>query len=198
MSNVRGHMKLIFTLIFIISTSALAADAKTRPASETDFVNYWRIILIPNELHKSEFKNESMGFSDPCQFLVIKSDGSWHNLTINNMAGEEASRNKCPTKKSEVNLGLFAVGTSPHRWNKLPNRDGLFFVKDMSVTDPKEKLAFLWKADLILEDIPSISIFGTDLKKNYMLMQLTKPINHNVGQINIAPIWGMILRPLKE
>lgn len=192
-------MKFVATLLFIVSTFASATEGKTRPASETDFVNYWRIILIPNELHKSEFKNENMGFSDPCQFLVLKSDGSWYNLTVSNMAGNEASRNKCPTRKSEIDLSLFAVGTSPHRWSKLPNRDGLFFVKDMSVTDPKEKLAFLWKVDLILEDISSISIFGTDLKKGDMLMQLTKPINNNnIGPMKIAPIWGMILRPLNE
>jgi len=192
-------MRFIVTIVFSIVSTLAAAEGKTRPASEVDFIGYWRIIPIPNELSRSELKNENMGYSDPCQFLVHKLDGTWYNLTVSNAAGDEESKRKCLTKKSEVDLGLFSVGTSSHRWSKLPNRDGLFFVKDMSVTNPKEKSALLWKADLILEDIPSIAIFGTDLQKGDMLMQLTKRVNdNNIGSMKIAPIWGMILRPLKE
>lgn len=191
-----GHMKLAaFALLVIFSAAASAQMPKTRPATESDFAGYWRIVLIPNDVHKSRFKNEQMGYSDPCQFFVHKPDGTWFNISVTNMGGAEESKRKCPTKRAAVDVSMVAQSQSPFKWNKLPNQNGLFFIRDTTPqAGPKKPVALLWKADYVLEDIPASPAFGVDVKKGDMIMQITQRMEGN----NIAPVWPMILQPVED
>lgn len=96
----------VFTFIvcLFVCVGAAAQGQKTRPATETDFTGYWRVVLIPNEVHGSAYKNEQMGYADPCQFLVHKPDGTWFNISVTNMAGAEESRRQCLTKQAGATL----------------------------------------------------------------------------------------------
>ena len=182
---------LVFFVSLLFVWGVAAQGRKTRPATEADFTGYWRIVLIPNEVHGSPYKNEQMGYADPCQFLVHRPDGTWFNITISNMAGAEESRRQCPTKQAGVDAAMFAQTQAPFRWHKAtPNQNGLFFIRDTTPqTDPKKPVAFLWKADYMLDDSPDLG-----LKKGDMLMQITQ----RTGGNSIAPIWPMILRPLEQ
>lgn len=187
-------MKFLATLLLITAATASAQEQKTRPALEADFVGYWRIILIANEVHNSPLKNEKMGYSDPCQFFVHKPGGVWHNISITNVAGPDESKRQCPTQRSLVDVSLSAQPTSPFKWTKVPSQNGLFFIMDTSVTDPKAVSSLLWKADYVLEDIPAIPSIGFALKKGDLIMQLTRRLEGN----RIAPVWPMILRAVQE
>jgi hypothetical protein len=184
-------MKFVAVLLGLALVSDVAAQGqKSRPASDADFTGYWRIVLIPNEVHGSPYKNEQMGYADPCQFLVHKADGTWFNITISVLAGEEESKRQCPTKQAGVDSAMFMQTQSPFRWHKaIPNQDGLFFIRDTSPqTDPKKPVALLWKADYLLDDVPNMG-----WKKGDLLMQITQRRGNN-----IAPIWPMILRPVEQ
>jgi hypothetical protein len=186
---------LAFVVGLSLSVVAAAQTQKTRPATEADFTGYWRIVLIPNEVHRSRFKNEEMGYADPCQFLVHKPDGTWFNISVTNMAGPEESRRQCPTTRAGVDTAMFAQTQSPFRWSKLPNQNGLFFIRDTRPqTDPQKPVALLWKADYVLEDVPGNAAFAFDLKKGDVLMQMTQRMGGN----NIAPVWPMLLRPVGD
>ncbi len=180
-----------FVLLLLLASGATAQGQKTRPANEIDFTGYWRIVLIPNEVHGSPYKNEKMGYSDPCKFLVHKPDGSWFNITISVLSGAEESRRQCPTTQAGVDTAMIAQTQSPFRWHKAnPNQNGLFFIGDTTPqSGPTKPVALLWKADYVLEDVQQLG-----LKKGDLLMQITQ----RVGGNNIAPIWPMILRPVEQ
>jgi hypothetical protein len=184
---------LIFIAIFLLGDLSHAQAQKFRPATEADFVGYWRITLVPNEMHKSEFKNEQTGYSDPCQFFIHKKDGNWFNMSSNNGAGVEETKRLCPNKKrSDLDLSISAIrNETPYRWKKYTNQDGLFLVSDPSRPG---SLPVLWKADLVLVDIPESAARGYDFKKGDLLMQLTRRINATT----VAPVWPMVLRPVLD
>lgn len=171
----------------------MAQEQQFRPARDVDFIGYWRIQLVPNEMHRSEFKNEQMGYSDPCQFFIHRQDGSWFNVSSNTGAGVEETKRKClAMKKADVDQLLYSVGNQPpYRWRKMQNQDGLFYVGDPSKAESE---TLLWKADAVLVDIPESAARGYDFKKGDLLMQLTKRINAT----SVAPVWPMVLRPLAD
>jgi hypothetical protein len=190
-------MRLIAVLLLLLSTSAVAQAQRIRPATEADFIGYWRIQLVPNELHRSELQNEKTGYADPCQFFVHKPDGSWFNISHTNGAGVEETKRRCPaTKRADIDLSLYVSlhsfgKASPYKWSKMPNQDGLFYVRDMSGAESR---VVLWKADYILVDIPESASRGYDFKKGDLLMQLTRRVNAT----SVTPIWPMVLRPVLD
>lgn len=62
-------MKFGLYFLLAVFSSVAMGQAKTRPATEADFIGYWRIVLIANDKTGSRHKNEDMGYADPCQFL---------------------------------------------------------------------------------------------------------------------------------
>lgn len=198
----KNLFKYVLLTIFIVSTVGCASNKrpvnnitqKIRPATNADFSGYWRIVLIPNHLHKN-VKNESMGFSDPCQFLVHKPDGIWDNITITNGAGVDETVRQCTTTtKSLIDIARLSKPASPFRWNKNQFQDGFFYIKNSSITDPKAIAGNLWKVDYVTEDFPAAGLFGFDLKKGEMIMQLTQVLEGN----RVLPVWSMVLRPVLE
>lgn len=172
-----------------------AAGVKMHMASESDFVGFWRIMLIPNELSRSELKNEVSGYSDPCQFFIHLSSGKWVNLTvltsIKDSEGKEVKLKDCPATKSELEPNLTAVNatSSEYVWHIQKGSDGFFWVKkaNSQVGD------FLWRAVIIDENISRPDIFGFDLVQGDMTMNLMR--RRVDGKIEA--FWGMVLRPLK-
>ena len=191
-----GHYVLIcvaVALVFLISVGKLASAAEqpTHPANESEFVGYWRIILIDNDLHKSAIKNEQTGYSDPCQFFINLPDGSWLNISPTIVRGEKATKINCPSGKNEIDkLIPVSLSVSQHfKWSKLNKQNGLFYI-----SDPATKNGLLWKADYVAEDLPAVEKCGFDLKKGDMIMQLAR----RLGPAEIAPVWPMILRPVQQ
>jgi len=190
-------MKLcIYVLLIAVSSAAFGQDDKTHPATESEFVGYWKIKLIPNEKHRSQFKNEDVGYSEKCQFIIFKHGGEGHSITFRNAAGEEKTSETCSIRKSDIDLGLLFPSQAAQRseWQKVPKQEGLFFTKDSSKTDSKVPSALLWKADYVTEDISTVGAVGFDLQKGDMIMQVTRRLNDN----SIAPVWPMVLRPVLE
>jgi hypothetical protein len=194
-------LKIIQTILIMLGAFLLSSCAtkqtpqqplKLVPATSENFIGYWRINLIPNEKHKSQYKNENMGYSSPCQFFIHKPNGDWYNLTISNGAGDAESLRRCPNKKADIDLGMLALSMSKTSitWEKAKLQDGLFYVTDHS---PNGK-TLLWKADYVTVDVASEKTIGADLKKGDMFMQITK----NQGGNNFAPVWPMVLRPVVE
>lgn len=190
-------MKLcLYFLLLAFSSLASAESSKTHPATESEFVGYWKIKLIPNEKHRSQFKNEDVGYSEKCQFLIFTPNGEGNSITFTNISGEEPSAENCTSNKSDIDLGLISPtqvvkGTE---WQKVPKQEGLFFTKDHSKTDTTAAIALLWKVDYVLEDIETTSAFGFNLKKGDMIMQVTRRLSDN----SVAPVWPMVLRPVQE
>lgn len=111
------------------------------------------------------------------------------------MAGREESLRQYPTSKAAIDVTLFPQSSvSPPRfsWVKVRSQDGLFFVQDNSVTDPKATKALLWKADYVLENTPAVATIGFDLIKGDMIMQRTA----SAGGNNLVVVWPMVLRPV--
>jgi hypothetical protein len=187
------HMRIVAVFLLLLASSVPAQGQKTRPATEADFTGYWRVVLIPDDVHKSRFKNEDTGYANPCQFLIHKADGSWHNISIHNAAGAEESLRQCPTSRTAVDVFLVAP-TSRFRWNKLPNQHGLFWTIDTASTAPQSRSALLWKSDVVLTDIPGSPAFDFDLRRGDLIMQLTRLL----GGTNIEPVWPMVLRPVAQ
>lgn len=187
-------MRLVATLLLFVSTIVSAQDqAPIRPATNADLPGYWRVVLLPDELHKL-VKNETMGFSGPCRFLILKADGTWHNVSIANGAGDEETLRQCPTQRSAIDQLLTSLPPSKIRWNKHQFQDGFLFSRDISITDPNAIAGHLWKVDYVAEDFPSAKLFGFDLKKGEMIMQLTRSGGNNM----VIPVWSMVLRPIQE
>lgn len=180
---------LLLVLLFMLPRAGLAEEQKLRSATAAEFVGYWKIVLIPNEVHGSPVKNEQMGYSGPCQFLVLRADGNWFSVNITNMAGDEQSKRQCPTKRAEVDTSLLGQQQSRYRWSIFPNLSGMFVQSDTAPQSPQAKSMLLWKADLVLEDVPSLG-----MRKGDMLLQVARQTAG--GQF--APVWPMILRPIPE
>ena len=185
---------LALALVVILSTAAFAQSQKSRPATESDFSGYWRIVLIPNEVHNSKIKNEQTGYSDPCQFFVHRPDGTWFNVSVANMAGAERSKSECPTTRAAVDAKFASFGKPEFRWRKAPNQDGFFFIGVLASQEPKKAAALLWKADYVLEDTSHSQASSVEFKKGDMIMQLTQRTADN----RVAPVWPTILRPVGD
>jgi len=54
----KDHMRFFLLLFLIWSSVAVAQSKNVRPANDSDFTGYWRVVLIPNDVHRSRFKNE--------------------------------------------------------------------------------------------------------------------------------------------
>lgn len=189
-------MKFVAILFLFVATLAQAQSSgqKVRPAGEKDFVGYWRIHLIANELHKSQLRNESLRYNDPCQFFIHKPNGAWFNLSISNPAGAEEAKRQCPNSKARVDSSLFGQSSSRYQWKKVPDQEGFFVIRDTQATDTTAIPAVLWKADYVTEDIPAPATVGFDLKKGDLIMQLTRRVDEG----KIAVVWPMVLRPLRD
>jgi hypothetical protein len=190
-------MKLcLYFLLLAFTSSASAQSDKTHPATESEFIGYWKIKLIPNEKHRSQFRNEDVGYSEKCQFLIFKQNGEGRSITFTNISGEETSPENCTLHKSDIDLGLISSTQviNHSEWQKVPKQEGLFFTKDSAKTDSKASVALLWKVDYVLEDIDATTAFGFNLKKGDMIMQVTRRLSDN----SVAPVWPMVLRPVQE
>lgn len=184
----KGLLVLLLAVFFM--DVAVAAGQSTHPATESEFVGYWRIILIDNDRHKSGIKNEQTNYTDPCQFLVHQSDGSWMNISPMIVGGQKATKENCPTDRAEIDkhIAIAKSLSQPFKWSKLGNQNGLFYV-----TDPTTNTGLLWKADYVVEDLPAVERIGFELKKGDVIMQLTRRLGPN----EIAPVWPMVLRPVQ-
>lgn len=190
-------MKLFVYIFFLaISNLTFAQSNKTHPATESEFVGYWKIKLIPNEKHRSQFKNEDVGYSEKCQFLVFKPNGEGYSIIFTDPSGQEKSSETCSFRRSDIDLELRLPTQAAKRseWKKVPKPEGLFFTKELPEADPKASIALLWKVDYVLEDIDTTKAFGFDLKKGDMIMQVTRRLSDN----SVAPVWPMVLRPVFE
>ncbi len=165
-------MKLLVLLAALLPLLAFG-QAKTRPATEADFTGYWRIVLIPDEVHHSRLTNKQVGYADRCQYFVHRRDGAWLNVTLDG---------QCPAKRSALEGGT-ALMYSPFKWERVPGEEGLFFIRS-----PDQ--AVLWKADYVLEDMESDVL----LLRGDLVMQLTE----RTGPGTVAPVWPMVLRPLSK
>lgn len=186
----------LYFLLLAFTSLASAQPNKTHPATESEFIGYWKIKLIPNEKHRSQFKNEDVGYSEKCQFLIFKPNGEGNSITFTNISGEEKSPETCTFHKSDIDLGLISPTQAIKRseWQKVPKQEGLFFTKDPAKTDIKAPTALLWKVDYVAEDIDTTVAFGFGLKKGDMIMQVTRRLSDN----SVAPVWPMVLRPVQE
>lgn len=164
-------MRLLVLLAALLPLAAFAQ--KTRPATEADFTGYWRVVLIPDEVHKSRFTNKQVGYTDQCQYFVHRLDGAWLNVTLDG---------QCPVKRSALEAGT-ALMYSPFKWERVPGEDGLFFIR-------APDNAVVWKADYVLEDLPGEVL----LLRGDLVMQLTE----RTGPGMVAPVWPMVLRPLSR
>ena len=170
-------MRLLALLALLVPALAAAQGLKTRPATEKDFTGYWRIVLIPDEVHHSRFKNVQMGYSAHCQYFVHRDDRVWFNVTL---------EGDCVTKRSALEAGT-ALMYSPFRWESVPDSAGLFFIRNADE-------AVIWKADYVLEDTPPTPERDVLLLKGDLVMQLTE----KTGPRTVAPVWPMVLRPLQK
>jgi hypothetical protein len=162
-------LKLLVVCAALVPFAAFAQ--KTRPATEADFTGYWRVVLIPDEVHKSRFTNQQVGYTAQCQYFVHRLDGAWLNVTLDG---------QCPVKRSALEAGT-ALMYSPFKWERVPGEDGLFFIR-------APDNAVVWKADYVLEDMPGEVL----LLRGDLVMQLTE----KTGPGMVAPVWPMVLRPL--
>ena len=144
-------------------------------------------MLIPNRL-QTKFKNEEMGYSDPCQFFVHNSDNSWSNVTVTNAASKAESVKQCP--KSKITFEPHLVAQDPHKFKWEQLRDGLFYVFEASTRNMPNPNGIVWKADKILVDTSEI---GVKLKKGDMIMQILRPVSQNQSEA----VYTLVLRPLK-
>lgn len=180
-------MKHILTLLLILISSVSAAeDMKVlRPAEESEFVGYWRIILIPDEKMNLKIRNKDTGFADSCQFLIHKPDGYWFNITMTNGAGDEEAKRRCPTtSKEDVDLLLFAAqAPNRYKWRKL--NTPMFIVED---TLSKGHQA--WAVDYATKDASLPNYF--DFEKGDLVMNMAMP----VGPSQVVLAWRMVLRPV--
>jgi len=165
-------MKLLLALL-VLAPLAAAGQVKTRPATEADFTGYWRIVLIPDEVHKSRFTNKQVGYTDRCQYIVQRPDHAWYNVTLDG---------QCPARRSALEQGT-ALMYTPFKWERVAGEDGLFFIR--SAND-----AMVWKADYVLEDMDGDVL----LLRGDLVMQLTE----KTGPGTVAPVWPMVLRPLQK
>jgi len=164
-------MRRLVLLAALVPLLAFGQSAKTRPATVADFTGYWRVVLIPDEVHKSRFTNKQVGYTDQCQYFVHRLDGAWLNVTLDG---------QCPVKRSALEAGT-ALMYSPFKWERVPGEDGLFFIR-------APDNAVVWKADYVLEDMPGEFL----LLRGDLVMQLTE----KTGPGTVAPVWPMVLRPL--
>jgi len=168
-------MKLLVLIAALCPLLAFGqAMPKTRPATVADFMGYWRVVLIPDEVHKSRFTNKQVGYTDQCQYFVHRLDGAWLNVTLDG---------QCPVKRSALEAGT-ALMYSPFKWERVPGEDGLFFIR-------APDNAVVWKADYVLEDTAPAEA-GVLLLRGDLVMQLTE----KTGPGTVAPVWPMVLRPL--
>jgi len=180
-------MKNILLSFLLISSHAFSQEQTISPANETDFAGTWRVVLIPNQFQKGQFKNEEMGYSDPCQFFINGHDKSWQNVSVHNGAGAEESKKQCPTTKAELTQNLITPDKSQFKWKALPNGVGYFYI-----SENKSSKGVIWKADKVLTDMQTSTSIGVDLKGGDMLMQVIKPTSASGGEA----VWSMVLRPL--
>lgn len=179
-------------LALLISPMAWAQEAKTRPATDQDFAGYWRIRLIPNEVHRSEIKNERTGYADPCQFFLHHSDGTWWNISISRGSTPEEARKICPTlKKADIDQMQSLRGAPRYEWLQVKSAAGVYIVREKKAERPA---GLIWKADYIVDDDASAISRGWEIRKGSMLMHLMRV----VGPGQVTPAWPMILEPVLE
>lgn len=113
--------------------------------------------MLPDEVHRL-VKNESMGFSGTCGFLLLKSDGSWNNIFIANAAGDEETKSQCPTNRQTIDKFVAVLPPSNIHWSKHQFQDGIFYTRDITKTEPSAIAGHMWKVDYIVEDFPSAKL----------------------------------------
>ena len=177
---------IIFALI-LVSCAASSQEQTTHAAGSQDFIGSWRVVLIPNNFQKSKFKNEEMGYSDPCQFFIHNSDNSWNNLTINNASGIQETIKQCPTSKAALAPYLTTQNPSQFKWEQM--REGFFNISEANTKNSPSQNSIVWKADTVSADI---SLLGLKLKKGDMIMQIIKPVSQTRGEA----VYSIVLRPL--
>lgn len=179
-------------LALLISPTVWAQEARIRPATEQEFTGYWRIRLVPNEVHRSEIKNERTGYADPCQFFLHRADGIWWNVSISRGGSPEEARRNCPTlKRADIDQMERLRGAPSYEWIKVKSANGLYIVREKKAERPG---GLIWKADYIVEDVPDAIARGWEMRKGSMVMNLMRV----VGQGQVTPAWPMILEPVLE
>ena len=181
------RIKWILLLLMGIAATCGAQEKALRPAQDTEFIGYWRIMLIPDEKSNLKIQNRETGFSDPCQVLVHKADGGWFNITISNLAGDEASRRQCDAlKKKDVDASPALLGArNRFTWKRATPQ--VFEVEDVT-----SKAKRYWLADYVTKDTSAPNYF--DFKLGDLVMSMALP----TGDGRVAIAWRMVLRPIPE
>lgn len=183
-------MRLIAFFLLLTATAAHAQTFKTHPAQAGELVGYWRIMLIPNDKTHSPIRNEETGYADPCQFLVLRDDGTASNITIASINADEESRRKCPDHKKDIDAATWLSGGRNNlSWKMNEKIKGVFMLIEKAKSNGQ-----MWKADFVEEDFDTSSRLSFPLKGGDLILQLLKKVNENT----VGPIWPMVLRPVSD
>lgn len=187
---------LLLALSLSLLGSGASAQTGMRPASEADFTGYWRILLIPDEVHGAELRNEQIGFTGPCQFFVHRADGQWHNISIGHNAPREEALRHCPTRRAELEAVLAAnrARAGDYAWRRMNPLLPLYLIEDRG---PGGK-TMAWKADHVETELPPGPRIGFALHKGDLLLQHARLATTLDGLPSIELVWPMVLRPLAE
>jgi hypothetical protein len=188
------HRTLVFIALVVVGTSSTFAQWDgTRPATEKDFIGYWKIVLIPDEIQKSRIKNKDIKLysSPPCRFLSHRPNGDWTNFSASSPAGDEATQRNCDKRLSAIKFAAESSGQAEYRWERMRGDEGLFFLLRASPKQPVE----IWKVETVTDAAKLKVDWGvSELKDGDLLVQLMFPRENSGSRIpTLDRVWMMVL-----
>ena len=186
MSNVGHTMNKLITVIFLVlsfcSTTAISDELKTDIATPQQYIGYWRLIPIADNLQSTAYQQRP-AFKTNCQVFIHGEDNSWLQLQLENMAGEEEAMRQCPETKEAIEKAkdLSLVGRkTDFLWQQLER-------KNFYVTTNK-KLAYFWQIGVVEEDYTAPDTSGLPpMIKGDLVVILMHPQTK-------TPYWRGVLR----
>lgn len=148
----------------------VGAQAKTRPASSTDFAGIYQLLPYPNEKQPKVLKENP--WPAPCQFFGHYPDGYWlHEQIKLGQPKAGACKSSLPAKKPAL----------PQTVTWKPIKDGFFFIDRSDY-----KIQELWKVDRV--NAPT-HIDSINLNEGDIIMQM-------LDQSGKKIMWIRLLRRL--
>ena len=196
----------ILLLALLSANTSFGADPKTHPANESEFVGYWRVHTVSDEIRRENLKDSNLGFDvknadtglgDPCQFVIILASRHWATIPMEKMGSADEARKQClSTSKKDVQATVLLMqnlSTTQRSWQPAPNVVGAYLMHY-----PELKKTLIWKADTVDESALSPKLTGFDLMAGDMVMTILKVIQGETPQTSkVIPAWYAVLRPVQ-
>jgi hypothetical protein len=159
-----NNMKTLLASALVFWTTGICAQQiAVRPATQEDFVGYWKLLPYGEDGQPKILKESP--WPGKCQFFVHSPKNMWVQVASRDATGKDLEGDRCKKTAQDLDAGISLQDTkSMPSWRYVQGH--------VQISFPQQNFSEVWKVDVFSNDVAQPNPFGIDIKQGDVIMQL--------------------------